>query len=140
MKYESKNYQSFYGREYTVACSYEPDLAQDRILKSLSMMKGKLMMQCAPVHLKNIECKMTPAVKHNIITAYKRLERYGKKTPFVARFDEYGRRLPDEIKIETMQGMEIKIVDPLEYGTHFLEFKGVVHDLFKTDYTKDIPF
>ena len=126
------------GRKYAVACSHPLDLEQDRILKSISAMKGKLMMQCAPVKLVNVECRMTPAVKHNIIMAYKKLEMYGKKTPFVARFDEFGRRLSDEVKLDTMKGMTIKIVDPVEYGTHYLEFQGVVRDLFYSD--KDIPF
>ena len=123
------------GRRYAVACSHEPDLSQDRILRSISMMKSKLMMQCAPVKVENIECKMTPAVKNNIVMAYKKLAMYGKKTPFVARFDEYGRRLPDEIKIDTMKGMTIKIVDPVEYGPCYLSFEGIVRDLFTRDYT-----
>ena len=136
------------GRRYAVSCSNEPDLAQDRILKSISAMKAKLMMQCAPVKVENIECRMTPAVKQNIIMAYKRLEMYGKKTPFVARFDEYGRRLPDEVKIDTMRGMTIKIIDPVDYGPYHIEFEGIVKDLFASritdDYTYvdsgDIPF
>ena len=134
------------GRRYAVSCSHEPDLSQERILKSISVMKAKLMMQCAPVRLLNIECRMTPAVKQNIIMAYKKLQMYGKKTPFVARFDEYGRRLPDEVKIDTLRGMTIKIVDPVEYGHCYLMFEGVVKDLFTRDYTytdvdpEDIPF
>lgn len=137
------------GNRYAVACSHAPDLAQDRILKSLSMMKSKLMMQCAPVKVENIECKMTPAVKENIIMAYKKLEMYGKKTPFVARFDEFGRRLPDEIKIDVMRGMTIKIVDPDDYNPYYIEFEGKVHDpmMYKPgwDYgykidPEDVPF
>ena len=81
---ENRDAASF-GRRYAVACSHAPDLAQDRILKCISMMKSKLMMQCAPVRVESIECRMTPAVKDNIVKAYKKLEMYGKKTPFVAR-------------------------------------------------------
>ena len=51
---------------------------------------------------------------------------YGKKTPFVACFDEYGRRLPDEVKIDTIRGMDIKIVDPDTYGNNYLVFEAVV--------------
>ena len=138
---------SCFGKRHAVACSYEPDLSQDKILKCISMMKGKLMMQCAPVKVDNIECRMTPAVKHNIIMAYKRLERYGKKLPFVARFDEYGRRLPDEIKIDTMYGMTIKIVDPVDYGPYYLSFEGIVRNdtVYKPSFdfsydTEDVPF
>ena len=109
-------------------------------------MKSRLMMQCAPVKVENIECKMTPAVKENIIKAYKKLEMYGKKTPFVARFDEYGRRLPDEIKIDVMRGMTIKIVNPDDYNPYYIEFEGKVHDpmMYKPDwdykYDYDTPF
>ena len=60
------------------------------------------MLQCAPYKITNIECKMTPNVKTNLINAYRRVNMYGKKTPFIARFDEYGRRLPDEVKIDTI--------------------------------------
>lgn len=135
-EYRDANYNS---RKYAVACSDEHDLSQERILKSISMMKGKLMMQCSPVHVHRIECRMTPAVKNNIITAYRKLAMYGKKTPFVARFDEYGRRLPDEIKIDTLQGMNIKIVDPLDYGHCYLAFEGIIPDSFAvTD--ENIPF
>ena len=135
----------YYGRRYAVACSHEPDLQQDRILKSISMMKSKLMMQCAPVRVDNIECKMTPKVKENIIMAYKRLSMYGKKTPFVARFDEYGRRLPDEVKIDTLHGMTIQIIDPAEFGPYYLSFEGVVHDMFRkvkedVEDNLDLPF
>ena len=125
--YEDRDAKSL-GRRYAVACSHEPDLSQEHILKCISVMKAKLMMQCAPVKVMNIECKMTPAVKHNIITAWKRLDRYGKKPPFVARYDEYGRRLSDEIKIDTLKGMTIKIVNPEDYGPYHLEFEGLVYD------------
>lgn len=125
--YEDRDVASL-GRRHAVACSHAPDLEQDKILKCISMMKSKLMMQCAPVKVRNIECKMTPAVKENIVMACKRLEMYGKKTPFIARFDEYGRRLPDEIKIDTMNGMTIKIVDPTDYGPYYLSFEGIAYD------------
>lgn len=142
---EERDHRSL-GRRYAVACSHEPDLTQDRILKSLSSMKAKLMMKCAPVKVENIECRMTPVVKNNIIMAYKRLEMYGKKTPFVARFDEYGRRLSDEVKIDVMKGMTIKILDPEEYGPYHIEFEGIVYDNILRDYTSaydytdDVPF
>lgn len=143
--YENKEVASI-GQRYAVACSHEPDLSQDKILKCISIMKSKLMMQCAPRKVADIECKMTPVIKHNIISAWKRLDRYGKKPPFVARFDEYGRRLPDEIKIDTMKGMTIKIVDPTEYGSHYISFEGVVYDetlyqpTFDWKYDTETPF
>ena len=47
------------------------------------------------------------------------------------RFDEYGNRLSDQINIETLEGMTIQIVDPEHYGEFYLEFQGIVTDLFK---------
>ena len=104
------------------------DLEQGRILKCISIMKSKLMMKCMPVHVKNIECRMTPSTKENIINAYRKLEMYGKKLPFIASYDEYGRQLSDEIRIDTMKGMEIKIVDPEVYGNLYLELRGIIQD------------
>lgn len=134
-------------KEYRVVCDSIRDLLQDRILKNLSIMKSKLMLACMPVRVDKIECKMTPKVKDNIIQAWRRLDMYGKKTPFVARFDEYGRRLSDEIKIETLRGMTIQIVDPKDYGELYLEFKGIIpYDpsyTYKKDdsvFDEDLPF
>lgn len=118
-------------KRYAVNCKNPRDFELDKILKNLSIMKSKLMMECMPVHLRNIECKMTPQVKDNLIKAYKKCNMYGKSLPFVARFDEYGNRLSDQINIETLEGMTIQIVDPEHYGEFYLEFQGVVTDLFK---------
>ena len=124
--------------KYAVACHNYEDLLEKNILKCISIMKAKLMMECMPYHVKNIQCRMSPMVKNNIIMAYKKLSMYGKKTPFVARFDEYGRRLEDEIKIDTMRGMDIKIVDPDVYGQNYLVFETHIN---KTPLSDDeLPF
>ncbi|MBR2493881.1 MAG: hypothetical protein IKB64_10570 [Paludibacteraceae bacterium] len=118
-------------RHLFVQCTNPPDLDEHRILKSISIMKSEMQMKCVPVKIDRFECKMTPIVRRNIVSAYRRLERYGKKIPFVARFDEYGRRLEDEVRIDTLRGMIIKIVDPVEYGTHYIQFEGIVRDYKK---------
>lgn len=128
MKLEEYRDDKSHNRRYAVACHCESDLSQEHILKSISIMKSKLMMQCAPYRVENIKCEMTPAVKANMINAYRRVNMFGKKTPFVACFDEYGRRLPDEVKIDTIRGMDIKIVDPVENGGSYLVFEAVVPD------------
>lgn len=110
-------------RTYCVSCRDDSDLSQEHILRSIEIMKAKLLMQIAPVRVKQIKCEMTPKVKDTIITAFRKLDMYGKTRPFIARFDEYGRRLPDEIKFDTMRGMLIEIVDPDIYGEYYLEFK-----------------
>lgn len=112
--------------KYSVCCHDKDVLRPDNILKLLSKMKGRLQIECMPVRVDHIECLMSPMVKENIIQAYRRIAMYGKKTPFVARFDEYGNRLPDETKIDTLQGVNLKIVDPDVYGAYFLQFTGIV--------------
>lgn len=124
--------------KYAVACHNYEDLLEKNILKCISIMKAKLMMECMPYHVKNIQCRMSPMVKNNIIMAYRKLSMYGKKTPFVARFDEYGRRLEDEIKIDTMRGMDIKIVDPDIYGQNYLVFETYINKAPVSD--DDLPF
>lgn len=111
-------------RSCTVACDFTEDLQPDKILKNLSIMKSELYMELVPARVGSVECCMTPAVKRNLITAGRRLAMYGKKPPIIARFDEYGRRLPDQINLETLQGVTIKIVDPDLYGELYLSFKG----------------
>jgi hypothetical protein len=124
------------GKEYAVSCHNKDDLSVERILKTLSALKGQLMLECAPIRVKYIECKMSPAVRKNLIQASRRLAMYGKERPFIARFDEYGRRLPDEIKIETMEGVKIQIIDPTEYDENelYLALRGVVDNYPHADY------
>ncbi len=142
MKIEEHREDNSDNRRYAVACHNYKDLSQERILKTLSIMKSKLMMECMPVHVKSIECKMSPMVKTNIINAYRKVSMYGKKTPFVARFDEYGRRLPDEIQIDTIRGVDLKIVDPDIYGENYLVFEAIIptYEYNVTDSYEDLPF
>ena len=113
--------------EHIVVCDNEEDLSVDRVLKSLSAVKGKLMLDVAPIHIQRMECTMTPAVKKNIIQASKKLKMYGKERPIIARFDEFGRRLPDEINLNTACGMTLIIVDGADdnYGEYYLEMKAI---------------
>ena len=143
MKLEETLEPKMLGHRYAVSCHNYNDLSQDRVLKSIAVMKSKLMMKCMPYRIDSIECRMSPFVKKNIVNAYRKLSMYGKKTPFVARFDEYGRRLPDEIKIDTMRGMNIKIIDPDVYGENYLVFEALIPDNAEhspLDYDADLPF
>lgn len=117
--------KSYKSGEHIVACCDEKDLSIENVLKTLSAIKGKLMIDVAPIHIKTIECSITPQVRQNIITASKKLKMYGKKRPIIARFDEYGNRLPDEIDLGTSQGITLKIVDPEKYGIFYFELKGI---------------
>ena len=126
MKVEESRVDMTDNYRYAVACHNHSDLSPERILKSLSIMKSKLMIECMPIGIEKIECKMSPMVKTNIINAYRKVSMYGKKTPFVACFDDYGRRLPDEIQIDTIRGMDLKIVDPKIYGDNYLVFETII--------------
>lgn len=133
MKVEENRIDMTDNYRYAVACHNHSDLSPERILKSLSIMKSKLMMECMPIRVEKIECKMSPMVKKNIISAYRKVSMYGKKTPFVACFDDYGRRLPDEIQIDTIRGMDLKIVDPKIYGENYLVFETIIPRCKKDD-------
>ena len=113
------------GTNYRVVCKNNIDFDPKRILKNLSIMKSNLMLACAPIVVKNIDCKMTPKVKENLITAYKRNKSFGKELPIVPRFDEFMNRLPDQININTLKGMNIEIVDPNIFGEYYLEFNAI---------------
>lgn len=111
--------------KFIVSCNDEHDLSQERILTSMSAIKGKMMLDVAPIHIQRFECSMTPQVKANILQACNRLKMYGKKRPIIPRFDEYGYRLPDEITIDTLEGMTVKIVDPKDYGELYFELRAI---------------
>ena len=78
------------GKRFAVNCNNPRDFELDRILKNLSIMKSKLMLECMPVHLRNIECKMPPQVKDNLAKAHKKCNMYGNSLPFAARHDDPG--------------------------------------------------
>ena len=111
--------------EYIAYCEGFEDLSTERVLKTLSAVKGRLMMEVAPIHIQKLECSMTPSVKNNIVTASKRLRMYGKKRPIVACFDEYGRPLPDTIDLDTHEGITLKLVNEKDYGSYYLELKAI---------------
>ncbi|MBQ2350364.1 MAG: hypothetical protein II393_03775 [Cytophagales bacterium] len=126
------NLEKFKGKY--VCCVRETlDLLPERILITLSAVKGRLMMEVAPIHIKEFQCSMTPAVRKNIIQASKRARMYGKKMPIIARFDEYGNELPEQIEINDAPGVNIRILDPADYGE--LYFEMVAIEFPSNDYT-----
>lgn len=136
-------------RNHIVYCENEKDLSSGNILLTLSAMKGRLMYDIMPIAIQGLECKMTPAVKQQLIEASKRLRRYGKKSPIIPRFDEYGKRLPDEIEIGDHRGIQISIVDPAYKGNLHLELIAKEFDLVEDThnqswstygYGDDVPF
>ena len=118
--------------EHIVCCEDMIDLSVERVLTTLSAVKGRLMFEIAPIHIKEIQCKMTPMVKSHIIESSKKLKMYGKKTPIVPSFDEYGNRLPDQIEIGDSHGITVQIVDPKTYGDVYFELKAI--EFPSTDY------
>ena len=135
LKVQVEKKKSYNKGEHIVACSNEGDLTPDRVLKTLSAVKGRLMMDLAPVQVKSIECIMTPTVRQNIVTASRKLKMYGKPRPIIASFDEFGKRLPDEIEIGNTSGITLKIVDPKDYGEYYFELKGI--EFPRIDYSVD---
>lgn len=118
------NLEKFKGKY--VCCVRETlDLLPERILITLSAVKGRLMMEVAPIHIKEFQCSMTPAVRKNIIQASKRARMYGKKMPIIARFDEYGNELPEQIEINDAPGVNIRILDPADYGELYFEMVAI---------------
>ena len=116
--------ENFKGKH--VCCVRETlDLLPERILITLSAVKGRLMMEVAPIRIKEFQCSMTPAVRRNIIQASKRNRMYGKKMPIIARFDEYGRPLPEQIEINDSPGVNLRILDPADYGELYLELVAI---------------
>ena len=111
--------------EHIVACENKEDLTVENILKTLSVVKGKLMTDVSFIHIKEIICTTTPTVRRNIITAGKKLKMYGKKVPVLARFDEYGNRLSDEINIGDSSGITLRIIEPDEGEEYYLELKAI---------------
>lgn len=104
-------------------------LTQDKILTTLSAIKGRLMLEVAPIHIKKFQCRMTPETRKNIVAASRRLRMYGKKMPIVARFDEWGNQLPDTIDFgDSFDGVTLKIVDPAEKGELYLELTAFEFD------------
>ena len=131
--------------EHIVCCEDMIDLSVERVLTTLSAVKGRLMYEIAPIHIKEIQCKMTPLVKSHIITASKKLRMYGKTSPIVPSFDEYGNRLPDQIEIGDSRGITIQIVDPKSHGEVYfelkaIEFPNVEYTLTRDFSLDDIPF
>ena len=119
------SHKSIDGHEHVVLCNEVRDLLPEKVLTTVSAAKGRLMFEIAPIHIKEIQCKMTPHVKNNIIEASKKLKMYGKKSPIIPSFDEYGNRLPDQIEIGDNKGIIIKIVDSKEYGDLYFELKAI---------------
>lgn len=136
--------------QHVVICKDMNDLSSERVLKTLSALKGKLMIDIAPIHVQKIECRMTPEVRKNLVKAGKRLKMYGKKQPVIARFDEYGNRLPDEIALpDSHHGIKLEIVNPDDYGIFYLEMKAIEFPSIEYNahttpwtggYMEDLPF
>lgn len=116
--------ENFKGK-YVCCVKDTPNLLPEKVLVTLSAVKGRLMMEIAPTRIKEFQCSMTPAVRKNIIQASKRNRMYGKKMPIIARFDEYGRPLPEQIEINDSPGVNLRILDPADYGELYLELVAI---------------
>lgn len=125
-------------RTHKVYCDDKIALTTENILKTLASMRGKLMLDIMPIRIESIECSVTPEIKNRLLSASKKLKMYGKKPPLVVRFDEWGDRLPDEIRTEDGSGIQLKIVDPALYGELYFELRAT--EKMVTDYDDTLPF
>lgn len=112
--------------EYVYYCTDENDLSPERILTTISAIKGRIALDATPDGVLDNECSMTPLVRKRIIEASKKLKMYGKEMPIIARFDEYGNKLPDTIDLQGATGIELKIVDPKYYGELYFSLKSTI--------------
>ena len=127
--------------ERAVVCNDPKDLSVEHVLTTLSVAKGRLMMELLPNRVKKLECSVTPTVKQNIITAGKKLRMYGKEIPIIPHFDEWGNRLPDEIKIGDHSGITLKIVNPEDFGEFYYELRATINPDEGSYYDPfDVPF
>lgn len=126
-------------RTHKVYCDDEADLSIENVLKTLGAMRGRLMLDIMPIRIESIECRVTPEIKNRLLNASKKLKMYGKKPPLVVRFDEWGDRLPDEIRTEDGSGIQLKIVDPALYGKLYFELRAT-EMMVDTSYNDTIPF
>lgn len=143
------NVEHFKGK-YVCCVRDDYDLSPERILITLSAVKGRLMMEIAPIHIKEFQCSMTPAVREIILKASRRARMYGKKMPIIARFDEYGNPLPEQIEINDSPGVNLRILDPADYGELYfemvaIEFPSVEYSAVRDwtyvgDHDEEVPF
>lgn len=129
VKLDVKNFNG----EHVVCCKNKEDLSPEKILLTMSAIKGRLMLEVVPICVKEFQCSMTPAVRQNIIQASRRAKMYGKKMPIIARFDEYGNPLPEKIEINDSPGVNIKILNPSEVGELYFSMSAL--DSSDNDYT-----
>lgn len=106
----------------------EEDLSVKNILDTYSIAKTMLIQTCETNQMLRVECRMTPAVRNNLKTAYKKLIMFGKDMPYVPCYDKFLEELPHEIDVERKSGVKIKMLDPNEYGEYYFELAGVIRN------------
>ena len=133
-----------YGQVAEALCDTDADdLSAEYILKLVESMKAKLMYKTMTVCISHFECKMTPLVRETIVRAWKKLNMYGKKPPFIPRFDEYMNELPEKFNVEG--GIIVKMVDPKDYGELYFELDAIqakelkiINDITTPDITEKV--
>lgn len=140
-KHEARKYTDLETMQdrYELICTDKESLSQTNVLRTLMRLKSEFVYNCAPYKMKDVKCKMSPIVKENLIKAYRKLHMYGKKLPIIVSFDEYGRRLPDQLQDDLAKGITVKIVDSEQKNNYFLAFDGE-QDLRFTQDDRDVPF
>lgn len=118
---------------HSVKYNNKKDLCIEHVLETFSIAKTMLIKECNTDRVKKVECKMTPAVRHNLESAYRKLMMFGKQMPYVPCYNNDFEELPHELKVENQLGVKITIVNPEEYGEYYFELIGAIRK-FDFDY------
>lgn len=111
---------------HSVKYDDEKDLCIERVLETFSIAKTMLIKECNTDRVKKVECKMTPVVRHNLESAYRKLMMFGKQMPYVPCYNSDFEELPHELKVKNQSGVKITIVNPEEHGEYYFELIGVL--------------
>ena len=115
---------------YKISCVHSFLLTTQCVLKTLEKMRGILIAKSGPNLFVKYECDMSLTVKENIIRASKKSAMYGKKRPFIAKFDDFGRPLDDEARLKNLEGAVIRVLDFTEETDDknycYLELRGKI--------------
>ena len=106
----------YYDDTYVISCKDAEALSPYTILKSVNLIKARMEERCSSYIVESVECEMTPKIRENISMAYKRAKSFGKENRIlIARFDEFGNRLPDEMNLgigPRLFHVSVNIVEP----------------------------
>lgn len=120
----------YYNDTYVISCKDAEALSPYTILKSVNLIKARMEERCSSYIVESVECEMTPKIRENISMAYKRAKSFGKENRIlIARFDEFGNRLPDEMNLgigPRLFHVSVNITEPKNEEEYYFCMKAKV--------------